>query len=220
MSKNALKLWIGTAVLLAGTLVLGRLSTRRIPEPLAHPLDQIDSEIVGWKAAGDSKLDSHTLKSLDPTSYLVRSYRRGDSQLELFIAFYALQRAGESMHSPRRCLPGGGWEIIQRAVVPLPGFASPPMVNKFSIENSGRKVLMFYWYQSHDRVVADEYAGKILLARDTILTGHTAGSIVRINLTDGPGAEQDALQFAAKVLPQVQRCLGFAPSSSQISALR
>jgi hypothetical protein len=39
-------------------------------------------------------------------------------------------------------------------------------------------MLMFYWYQSRNRIVANEYLGKILLAKDTLLTGRTAGSIV------------------------------------------
>ena len=35
---------------------------------------------------------------------------------------------------------------------------------------------VFYWYQSKDRIVADEYVGKILLIRDTVVDGHTAGT--------------------------------------------
>jgi len=214
------RVWVGSVALLAATIVLGRLSTRRIPEPLAHPLNEISSEIDEWSAIGDTKPDPGTLRSLDATSTLLRSYRRQNSQLDLFIAFYALQRAGESMHSPKHCLPGSGWEILQRGVVALPGPGAPKLVNKFSIQHEGRKVLMFYWYQSHDRVIADEYAGKLQLVRDTLLTGHTAGSIVRVSLPDTPGAEQKALLFSSQMMLEVQRCLGASSKPDQLSLLQ
>ena len=54
--------------------------------------------------------------------------------------------------------------------------------------------------------MASEYVGKFLLARDTLLTGRTAGSIVRIAVPDTPAADADALAFASAVMPQVERC--------------
>ena len=69
-------------------------------------------------------------------------------------------------------------------------------------------MLMFYWYQSKTRIIASEYLGKIMLARDTIVTGHTAGSIVRIMLPDIPGATEAGTTFIAQLIPQVQRCFG------------
>ena len=69
-------------------------------------------------------------------------------------------------------------------------------------------MLMFYWYQSKTRIVSSEYLGKILLAQDTILNGHTAGSIVRIMLPDTPSASADGIAFASRLIPEVERCFG------------
>jgi EpsI family protein len=204
--------WIVTTVLLAGTLALSGLTARRIPEPLAIPLDRIDRQISGWTAFKEVALDPGALRSLDATSTLARLYRKGAMNLDLFIAFYAQQRAGESMHSPKHCLPGGGWEIWKHdsALVPVAGRKFE--VNKYSIQNSGTRMLMFYWYQSKDRIIASEYMGKILLARDSLMTGHTAGSIVRIMLPDAPGASEEGIRFASLLIPQVERCFGSAGS--------
>ncbi len=65
---------------------------------------------------------------------------------------------------------------------------------------------MFYWYQSGSRIVASEYLGKLLLARDAVLTGRTAGSIVRISVPDVPGADAEGSAFAAELIPEVERC--------------
>src|ERR1051326_2436102 len=197
-----------TALLLTGTIFLSSLSARRIADTLAVPLDQIASQIDGWTATGDEILPPPTLHALNSSAYLVRNYRKGDTQLGLFVAYYQQQRAGESMHSPKHCLPGAGWEIWKHdsAFVPVHGVPIP--INKYSIQNSGSRMVMFYWYQSKSRIVANEYLGKILLARDTVLSGHTAGSIVRIMLPDTPSADGDGVAFAERLIPEVERCFG------------
>ena len=73
---------------------------------------------------------------------------------------------------------------------------------------------MLYWYQSADRVIANEYLGKILLARDSLMSGRTAGSIVRIIVADTPGAEDQAVAFASKVIGEVRRCFRESPVST------
>ena len=195
-----------TAGLLLGTMLLAHATARRISEPLAQPLERIDSQFLGWTAVGDRRLPPPTVQALDPTSYLVRTYQRGTQSLDLFIAFYAQQRAGESMHSPKHCLPGSGWEIWQHGSAMVPTNGKPVQINKYSIQNGGTRLLMFYWYQSKNRVVASEYVGKFLLARDTLLTGRTAGSIVRFSLPDVPGASEEGVAIAAKLIPEVARC--------------
>src|ERR1035437_9093856 len=197
-----------TVVLLVGTIFLGDLTARRLPSPLAVPLQQIAPDLGGWEAVRDHKLPESTLHALDATSYLSRSYRKDSRELDLFIAFYAQQRAGESMHSPKHCLPGAGWEIWKHDSALVSTDGRQYEVNKYSIQNSGTRMLMLYWYQSKSRIIASEYLGKILLAQETIPTGRTAGSIVRIVLPDVPSAGDEGVAFAASLIPQVQRCFG------------
>lgn len=202
-----------TTGLLVGTILVGGMTDRRIPEPLAIPLDRIDSDIAGWTQIEQQQLDAPTLRVLDPTAYLSRTYQKGSSHIGLFIAYYAQQRAGESMHSPQHCLPGAGWEIMKRDSVTIPVGDQRVVVNKYRIENLGTKMLMLYWYQSRSRIVASEYQAKILLVRDTALTGHTAGSIVRVMLPDDEAATNEAVTFASRLIPSVQRCLGYDRTS-------
>jgi EpsI family protein len=197
-----------TVALLVGTIFLGDLTARRIPSPLAIPLEQISPDIEGWKAVRDQQLPERTLHTLDATSYLSRSYRKGSKDLDLFIAFYAQQRAGESMHSPKHCLPGAGWEIWKHDSALVSTVGGQYEVNKYSIQNSGTRMVMLYWYQSKSRIIASEYLGKIMLARDAIVTGRTAGSIVRIMLPDTAEASEEGTAFAQYLIPQVQRCFG------------
>ena len=195
-----------TCALLGATIGLTSAVARRVPEQLALPLEGIAADISGWHAIHDTALNPATVKTLDATSYLSRVYERAGSNLELFVAFYSQQRAGESMHSPKHCLPGSGWEIWRHDSAPVSVEGSQVEVNKYSIQHAGDRMLMFYWYQSKDRIIASEYMGKLLLARDAFSTGRTAGSIVRISIRDIPGADADGIAFASKLIPQVRRC--------------
>jgi EpsI family protein len=198
-----------TILLLCAALLAAKLSERRQSDYLAQPLENIDASIAGWQAAGDAALGARVLKILLPTSYLSRTYRKKDLQLGLFIAFYAQQKAGESMHSPKHCLPGNGWEIwnYDTARVPLAN-GTEVKVNKYSIYNANQRMVMLYWYQSKQRIIASEYLGKILLVRDALVDGRTAASIVRVTVPDVPGSTNEAIDFSSRIIPEVQRCFG------------
>ncbi len=197
-----------TVLLLSSTLVGSMVSEHRKSDALALPLQQISSDILGWHAVQDDELRAAVLKKLDLTSYLSRKYRKGNTDLDLFIAYYAQQRAGEAMHSPKYCLPGAGWEIWKHGSELVTIGRAQVRVNKYSIANVGQRQIMFYWYQEKERIVASEYMVKILLVKDSLLTGHTSGSIVRITLPDTPEFSQEGVAFSSRLIAEMQRCFG------------
>ncbi len=197
-----------TLLVLALTLAASRLSENRRPEPLAQPLDSIDAQIGDWTVSRASPASDDTLQVLRPTSYLSRTYRRGDRNLDLFIAFYAQQRAGESMHSPKNCLPGSGWEVRESGKVGIEVRGRDVVVNRYLVRNGSDQMQVLYWYQSKGRIVASEYYAKICLVRDAVVNAHTAGSLVRVVVPDRPGSLDEATSFAALLIPQMERCLG------------
>lgn len=204
MTKHPL---LFTMLILSATLGAAVWSDRRNPEVLAKPLDSIATEIDGWRALGNQTLRDRIAASLDATSYLSRTYRKGPDELDMFTAFYAQQKAGESMHSPKYCLPGGGWEFMEFRTITVPTATGPARINRAQIQRPGNRALMFYWYQSRTRIVASEYESKIFLVWDGLLHSNPGGSIVRVMLPDRPAAEQEGLSFASHLIPQVQACL-------------
>lgn len=200
--------YIATILLLTVTLGGYALSERRKPDFLAQPLETIDKQIAGWKMTGTEPLTAGVLGRLQLTSYVARQYEKSGIPLGLFIAFYAQQHAGESMHSPKHCLPGSGWEIWKHDSALVPVGDQRIEINQYSIQNAGQRMLVFYWYQSKRRIIKSEYLGKILLAKDALFDGRTSGSLVRITLPDIPSAPAEATAFASLLIPQVQRCFG------------
>jgi len=201
-----------TALMLGASLAVVTTRNNLSPQRLAQPLESIPHAIGGWSFLHDTPLDPALLAELRPTAYLSRTYQKGRNHLGLFIAFYGSQRAGESMHSPRHCLPGSGWEITRRDTVAVPVDGREVNVNRFSIRNSDQRLAVFYWYQSRRQIIANEYLGKFLLVRDAILEGATEGSIVRIALPDSPEAAAEGLRFASGLIPSLQQCLAATPA--------
>jgi EpsI family protein len=198
----------GTVLLLAATLMASRLTANRKAEALAQPLQTIDTHIAGFTGTDRPALDQRVLSTLLSDAYLSRLYRKSNIEADLFIAYYAQQRSGESMHSPKHCLPGAGWEIWDYASMDIPVGGRSFKINKYSISRESDRMLVLYWYQSKTRIIASEYLGKVLLARDAFLQNSTAGSIVRIMVPDRPGALEEARGLASELIPQVQRCFG------------
>src|SRR5437762_851953 len=143
-----------SVLLLSTTLAATLWTALDRPEPLAQPLESIDARIAGWELSARPELSARVLERLRPSATLSRIYRKNDQQLGLFIAYYAQKRAGESMHSPKHCLPGSGWEIWRRDSVTLSFQGHPVEINKYSIQNAGQHLLIYYWYQSGSRLVA------------------------------------------------------------------
>jgi EpsI family protein len=197
-----------TCLLLGSTLALSRFATSRESQPLREPLTSIDRQIGPWMATDDPPLAPNIVASLAATSYLSRTYRRGTQNLSLFVAFYANQRAGESMHSPKHCLPGGGWEMVGYDQQTVLAGRDSLQVNNYLLLKPGERMRMLYWYQGPERVVASEYKEKLYLIWDSIRRGETSGSIVRVLLPDDPAALADGLAFSREIIPRVARCFG------------
>lgn len=204
MNLNKYGITIG---MLLGTAIAAKLIDARPSEVLQQPLEGISTTLSGWTAERDSPLRDDILASLAATNYLSRTYRRGNDDLSLFVAYYANQRAGESMHSPKHCMPGAGWEIVNYGAVDLRNGPEVFRVNRHTIQKDGSRMAVLYWYQSKRRVIADEYLAKMFLVRDAVVERRTGGAIVRIICREDPATVKAALEFSSAILPEIRRCM-------------
>jgi EpsI family protein len=137
---------------------------------------------------------------------LARAYEKNGRRIGLLIAYYGRQRSGETLHSPKRCLPGAGWAIRRTgtALVALPGRTAE--INDYVVENAGHAAAALYWYQSGGRVIASEYEGKIALLRDALFERRQDAALVRITFDRSQVGAGEGIRFAAELIPRVERC--------------
>jgi EpsI family protein len=104
----------------------------------------------------------------------------GGNVVNLYIAYYNSQRKGEAVHSPRSCLPGGGWQMRdfgQRSELPgVPVDGQPLRVNRTLIELGNQRELVYYWFQQRGRVIDNEFAVKWYLFWDALTRHRTDGA--------------------------------------------
>ncbi len=198
----------GVAAILSATLAASAFTEREHPQTLAQPLASIPKTMAGFSAQQDAPLPPSQLKRLVVSDYISRIYAQNGHPLSLLITYYAEQRAGESMHSPKHCLPGSGWEIWNYDSTTLPLRDGRVTVNKYFIHKGNDRQVVLYWYESSSRIIASEYLGKFLLMRDAALNGRTDGALVRIIVPDQPEAVEQAVEFASRLIPYIERCFG------------
>jgi EpsI family protein len=148
--------------------------------PLARPLQEVlpafrDYRVTQQKVTDDEK------RVVGFTDYVARAYWH-DSTVAFtsYVGYYDRQSQGHTMHSPKNCLPGAGWEILKADTGSIIANGTRYVVNKNLLKKEHFEALVLYWYQGRGRVVSNEYAVKWNLLRDAALEGHTEEALVRI----------------------------------------
>jgi exosortase D (VPLPA-CTERM-specific) len=145
-----------------------------------------------WKGK-PGRLDSATLDQLNMEDYLLADYAdRNGGVVNFYVAYYSSQSKGNKVHSPRACLPGGGWDFksFERHDVKDVKIGGQPLrVNRVVIEKDGVRQLVYYWLQQRGRIIANEYMVKWYLLLDAITRNRTDGSLVRLVTHLPPGGD-------------------------------
>jgi EpsI family protein len=204
------RMWVVTILLVGASVVIGRASQTEIAIPRER-FSVFPMTISKWSGRPDPPLAQHVLDVLGVDDYLSRTYYAANGEVaNLYMGFYQNQREGDTIHSPLNCLPGSGWEPIEKQRVQLRTPNGPVAVNELVIEKGLDHQLVLYWYQAHGRVVASEYWGKTYLVLDALRLNRTDGSMIRViaglgdNPTQGrPRATAIAHAFAEMVLPML-----------------
>jgi EpsI family protein len=192
-------------VLLGGSALFLQARSRGEIIPQRPPLSSFPDQL-GWWTGTDVAMEKETLDVLGPGDFLLRIYRnnsRPQPYADLFIAYFPTQRTGDTIHSPKNCLPGSGWSPIESNRVPLSVAGHTPFVaNRYLIAKGTERKLVLYWYWAHGRAVASEYWAKIYLVTDSIRMNRSDGSLVRMTTPMFTGESADAAM--QRLMPLVQ----------------
>lgn len=141
--------------------------------------------IGDWAGRDTVITDASVLESLAADDYFLAEYRSRDGSdlIGLWIAYYEEQRGGNAVHSPKACLPGGGWQIeslnehLVRGVGPA---GEDHVINRSVIAKGDMRQLVYYWFVERGRIQTDEYAVKWYIFWDALTRNRTDGALVRV----------------------------------------
>ncbi len=209
----------------AGLFALGYLLTlsaqRQQAAMLDRPLRAMPVPIIG--VAGEERtIADAEARVAGFTDYVFRIFRPDSvNAFSVYVGYYDSQATGKTIHSPRNCLPGAGWQTVESGAVELALRGKPVTVNRYIMANGPEQALVLYWYQGRGRVAHSEYAVKWDLLRDAATRGRTEEALVRIVVPIPPSrefsstdwrdrqGEADALarRVATELLPRVDAAL-------------
>ena len=200
------RLAVLSVALVAGVVVIHG-SVPDVPQVHRLPFARLSPAIGTWRSAGDIAIDDESLKVLNADDYVDRLYVSGNVGVDLFMAYYATQRQGDTMHSPMNCLPASGWQPMSTDRVQLRLDSGAPInANRVLIQKALDKELVLYWYQSHGRTVASEYASKAYLVFDSLRQHRSDAALIRI-ITPVAGGQARATaavnDFVRALYPQI-----------------
>lgn len=177
--------YLPAVVLLVGcALVWNTRSQQAVP--LAAPLASVLPALPGHRIS-DVKVSDEERRVAGMSDYVARSYWR-DSTLAFttLVSYYDRQTQGKTIHSPRNCLPGSGWEIVAGGERVIASARGQQVVKRYLLKNGRYTAFAYYWYQGRGRVASNEYRVKWDLLRDAATLGHTEEALVRVVVPISP----------------------------------
>lgn len=176
-----------------------------------EPLQNLPYVLGEWNGQ-DQPLTPQVVEAVGVTDYVNRFYVRSSRvPVQLYVGYYASQRTGDTIHSPKNCLPGAGWDPIRSgyATIQLPG-RRDITVDEYVIQQNQNKELVFYWYQGRGRVIASEYNAKFWMVADALERNRTDAALVRLvtPMDDGAAdARARLVVFTKTVFPSLDRLI-------------
>jgi exosortase D (VPLPA-CTERM-specific) len=214
MKRATPRPFVAACVLLGGFAVLNGLLPRpaEVIPSRASFLD-FPMDLGGWSGRRQS-MDGVYIDALRLDDYLLADYTDGGANaVNLYMSYYNSQRKGEAVHSPRACLPGGGWQLSgfdQRTLANVEINSRPLRVNRTVIALGDKRQLVYYWFEQRGRVITNEFAVKLYLFWDALTRHRTDGALVRLIAPLPPGgSEADAdrrlADVAGRIAPLLHR---------------
>ena len=204
--------WTALSLLVVSIIPTVMLGNRAEIHPTREVFAQFPMSVGEWEGKRET-LENIYLESLKLDDYVMINFRNkvGD-WLNFYVAYYDSQKSGVSAHSPRTCIPGGGWRIMELKQRTLDGIelhGVPLTVNRVVIQKGDNKQLVYYWFQERGRDLTNELIVKWYIFWDALTRNRTDGALVRLTTMMRPGealsaGDQRLSAFAKLTVPELK----------------
>ena len=213
-----LSMWVPPAILATGLILASGASS---PEavPLRAPLETVLENPLPGYAGTPVPISDEEIQVAGVTSYFNEIYdpvgapeggAAGEPWYSLYVGYYDHQVRGHTIHSPKNCLPGAGWEALDATLTTLDGPDGPVVANRYVLQREDEQVFAYYWYQGRDRIEADEFRVKWNLLWDAAFSGRTDEALVRVVVPagDDPASADNLAEDVVRwVIPKLAEAL-------------
>ncbi len=169
------------ALILAAAVLPGFLANRDQPLPARKPLDEFPFRIGEWTSRAD-RLPSIVEEVAGASEYFYGDFHLPSGEaVNTYVSYYETQRHGQIPHSPKVCIPGGGWIIESLEPVLVKRRTGKSFeANRLVTANGGQRVVSYYWLKQGSRIYRQELLARLDLIRFALMENRTDGALVRL----------------------------------------
>jgi EpsI family protein len=187
-------------------------SGERSPPPPAP--ERLPLTFGPWKIFRGDPIDPVVATELRADRLVSQTYIEtpANAFASLLVAWFQTQQGGARQpHSPKVCLPSGGWtpRIVDEVTVDTA--AGPITVNRYVVDKDTQSAVVLYWYQTPRRVITGEWAAKFWLIADALRDKRTDTALVRVTTWPTHGGDQAAtavaMEFVRDLYPKLREYL-------------
>lgn len=196
---------------LLGLTALFVANHENVAVPVNKPLTNISTNFNEWSMVRQTRFNPQVLEKLKPTDYLYRIYKDNlDNRVRLYIGYHSGGPDSGQIHSPKHCLPGGGWFELseEKRTIRVPGQEMP--IIQAVYQKDDRKELFLYFFQVKGKILSNEYSLKIAEIFNSILYNRRDAAFIRISVefeNNHDDAANTADRFLAEIYPHITEVL-------------
>lgn len=179
--------------------------------PTNRPFTEFPVQHNSWKMASQAEFSQQVLDVLKPTDYISRQYVSSEGGgVGLYIGYHGGGKGTGGIHSPKHCLPGGGWfeESSKREKFSVQG-GSIDLVRSVYRKGDSREMFL-YWFQVQGATLSDEYSLKLAEIKNSMLKRRRDSAFIRISVPVEGNVELAAARgemFVKDFYPLIQQFL-------------
>ncbi len=181
LTQSNKPLWVLlTVIVLGGTIINVIALNKQEVIPQRELFSQFPLAIDSRDLYPDV-LEDKFLDILNPDDYFIGDYLiPSSSPINVYMAYYQSQRQGSLIHSPKQCLPAGGWDILTMDSIDMSPMGMQGTGNRAVIKRDDRYLLVYFWINQQGDNFAEESDSQIALIKRSVLYSRTDATLVRV----------------------------------------
>ncbi len=146
-------------------------------------ITQVTENIAnGWEKLDVKQLDNKIIIALDLDEYVNNIFYKNNNQVFLYVGYYYSSKKISAAHSPLVCYPGQGWNILNKKKSKETIRKSEINIVSMEITKSGKKELILYWFQVHDKTSTGTFFQKIYSLLNMLIQKSNENAFVRVSV--------------------------------------
>jgi len=166
-------------------------------------------KLGNWQGKTDI-VSQTTIDMLNPDQLFSATYTNPlGHKVQLFFDYFSSSVAIGGVHSPRNCLPGSGWAILNVEDKAIKIGSRLISASRFHLSLGESKQVMDFWYVTRKGETSNDYTFKLYTMLSSLKLQPTDVAFIRFAALDNAGSLQALEDFEKTFTPVIYQYLAY-----------